>query len=153
MVIITNHKQLYNPHYLKGKGFVQKEIYGNGIALDAVKMLGRKLLKFGKFALRNHIFPKGKELISKNKEMITNVLSQQSKNILSNLLDKAKRKEGLNQIKEESKNILNNNKQMISAQSREILNDLLTTVQSSPLQKRTVHEGAGLKIVRNPYKY
>ncbi len=153
MVIITNHKQLYNPHYLKGRGFVQKEIYGNGIALDTIKMLGRKLLKFGKFTLRNHIFPKGKELISKNKEILTNILSQQSKNILSNILDKVKRKEGLNQIKEESKNILNKNKQMISERSREILNDLLTSVQSSPLQKRSISEGAGLKIVRNPYKY
>ncbi len=74
---------------LKGSGipFVNKEIYGNGIFTDTMKMLGKKLWIAGKTLFKNQILPNhkvvaknelksGKQLIEDNKKEIGKVTIQ-----------------------------------------------------------------------------
>ena len=130
-----------------GIGFVNKEIYGNGIFTDTMKMLGKKLFIAGKTLFKNQILPNlkfaakhglksGKKLIDDNKKEIGNVISDQSKNLLKNLLSKSgNAKKVISDTKNELRNIVDKNKETIQENSQEILNKLLY--------------GEGLKVIKN----
>jgi hypothetical protein len=83
-----------------GIGFINKEIQGNGIFTDTMKMLGKKLWIAGKTLFKNQVLPNlkvaakhgfksGKQLIEDNKKEIGKVISEQSKNLLKNLISKS----------------------------------------------------------------
>ncbi len=130
-----------------GIGFVNKEIYDNVIFTDTMKMLGKKLQIAGKTLFKNQILPNlkvaakhglksGKQLIEDNKKEIRKVISDQSKNLLKNLLSKSgSTKQVIIDTKNELSNIANKNKETISQESREMLNKLLY--------------GEGLKVIKN----
>src|SRR5260221_10431861 len=98
-MIVTKHRQMYYKQKGSGIGFVNKQIYGNGIFTDTMKMLGKKLWVAGKTLFKNQILPNLKvaakhglksdrQLIEYNKKEIEKVISDQSKNLLKNLLNK-----------------------------------------------------------------
>ena len=130
-----------------GIGFFNKEIYGNGIFTDTMKMLGKKLWIAGKTLFKNQILPNlkvaakhglksGKELIEENKKEIGKVISDQSKNLIKNLLSKSgKTKQVISDTKDELINIIDKNKETVQQNSQEILNKLLY--------------GEGLKVIKN----
>jgi gas vesicle protein len=130
-----------------GIGFVNKEIYGNGIFTDTMKMLGKKLFIAGKTLFKNQILPNfkvaakhglksGKKLIDDNKNEIGKVISDQSKNLLKNLLSKSgNAKQVISDTKNDLRNIIDKNKETIQENSQEILNKLLY--------------GEGLKVIKN----
>jgi gas vesicle protein len=130
-----------------GIGFVNKEIYGNGIFTDTMKMLGKKLFIAGKTLFKNQILPNlkvaakhglksGKKLIDDNKNEIGKVISDQSKNLLKNLLSKSgNAKKVISDTKNDLRNIIDKNKETIQENSQEILNKLLY--------------GEGLKVIKN----
>jgi gas vesicle protein len=123
-----------------GIGFVNKEICGNGIFTDTMKILGKKLWIAGKTLFKNQILPNlkvaakhglksGKELIEDNKKEIGKVISEQSKNLLKNLLSKS------GDTKNELRNIIDKNKEIVQQNTQEILNKLLY--------------GEGIKVIKN----
>ncbi len=130
-----------------GIGLVNKEIYGNGIFTDTLKMLGKKLWIAGKTLFKNQILPNlkvaakhglksGKKLIDDNKKEIGKVISEQSKNLVKNLLSKSgNAKQVISDTKNELRNIIDKNKETIQENSQEILNKLLY--------------GEGLKVIKN----
>ncbi len=130
-----------------GIGFLNKEINGNGIFTDTMKMLGKKLFIAGKTLFKNQILPNlkvaakhglksGKKLIEENKNEIGKVISDQSKNLLKNLLSKSgNAKQVISDTKNELRNIIDKNKETIQENSQEILNKLLY--------------GEGLKVIKN----
>jgi gas vesicle protein len=146
-MIVTKHRQMYYKQKGSGIGFVNKEIYGNGIFTDTMKMLGKKLFIAGKTLFKNQILPNlkvaakhglksGKKLIDDNKNEIGNVISDQSKNLLKNLLSKSgNAKKVISDTKNELRNIVDKNKETIQENSQEILNKLLY--------------GEGLKVIKN----
>ncbi len=146
-MIVTKHRQMYYKQKGSGIGLVNKEIYGNGIFTDTMKMLGKKLFIAGKTLFKNQILPNlkvaakhglksGKKLIDDNKKEIGNVISDQSKNLLKNLLSKSgNAKKVISDTKNELRNIIDKNKETIQENSQEILNKLLY--------------GEGLKVIKN----
>jgi len=145
-MIVTKHRQMYYKQKGLGIGFFNKEIYGNGIFTDTMKMLGKKLWIAGKTLFKNQILPNlkvaakhglksGKKLIDDNKKEIGNVISDQSKNLLKNLLSKSgNAKQVISDTKNELRNIIDKNKETIQENSQEILNKLLY--------------GEGLKVIK-----
>jgi gas vesicle protein len=146
-MIVTKHRQMYYKQKGLGIGFLNKEINGNGIFTDTMKMLGKKLFIAGKTLFKNQILPNlkvaakhglksGKKLIDDNKKEIGNVISDQSKNLLKNLLSKSgNAKQVISDTKNELRNIIDKNKETIQENSQEILNKLLY--------------GEGLKVIKN----
>jgi gas vesicle protein len=146
-MIVTKHRQMYYKQKGLGIGFVNKEIYGNGIFKDTMKMLGKKLWIAGKTLFKNQILPNlkvaskyglksGKELIEDNKKEIGKVISDQSKNLIKNLLSKTgNTKQVISDTKDELINIIDKNKETVQQNSQEILNKLLY--------------GEGLKVIKN----
>jgi gas vesicle protein len=153
-MIITKHRQLYYKQKGSGLGYINKEIIGNGIFTDTMKMLGRKLWSAGKTLFKNKILPNikvatkygletGKQLIEDNKKEMGEIISKQSKNLLKNLLDKSGNKskqvkQVISNTKEDLSNVYNKNKENIQQNSREVLNKLLY--------------GEGLKVIKNSRK-
>jgi gas vesicle protein len=146
-MIVTKHRQMYYKQKGLGIGFLNKEINGNGIFTDTMKMLGKKLFIAGKTLFKNQILPNlkvaakhglksGKKLIEENKNEIGKVISDQSKNLLKNLLSKSgNAKQVISDTKNELRNIIDKNKETIQENSQEILNKLLY--------------GEGLKVIKN----
>jgi gas vesicle protein len=146
-MIVTKHRQMYYKQKGSGIGLVNKEIKGNGIFTDTMKMLGKKLFIAGKTLFKNQILPNlkvaakhglksGKKLIEDNKKEIGNVISDQSKNLLKNLLSKSgNAKKVISDTKNELRNIIDKSKETIQENSQEILNKLLY--------------GEGLKVIKN----
>jgi gas vesicle protein len=146
-MIVTKHRQMYYKQKGSGIGLVNKEIYGNGIFTDTLKMLGKKLWIAGKTLFKNQILPNlkvaakhglksGKKLIDDNKKEIGKVISEQSKNLVKNLLSKSgNAKQVISDTKNELRNIIDKNKETIQENSQEILNKLLY--------------GEGLKVIKN----
>ena len=146
-MIITKQRQMYYKQKGSGIGFVNKEIHGNGIFTDTMKMLGKKLWIAGKTLFKNQILPNlkvaakhglksGKELIEDNKKEIGKVISEQSKNLLKNLLSKTgDTKQVISDTKNELRNIIDKNKETVQQNSQEILNKLLY--------------GEGIKVIKN----
>lgn len=151
-MIITNHKQLLSQQYVRGYGYANKEIIGKGIMTDTMKMLGRKFWLMGKQMFKQHLLPKlaiaakhglqsGKQLIEDNKNEIGKIISDQSKNLMKNLLEKSKRKEVITDTKNQLSNIVDKNKEVLSQRGQEMLNSLIS---GSPYIS-----GSGLKVIRN----
>jgi gas vesicle protein len=146
-MIVTKHRQMFYKQKGSGIGFVNKQIVGNGIFTDTMKMLGKKLWVAGKTLFKNQILPNlkaaakhglksGKELIEENKKEIGKVISEQSKNLLKNLISKSgNAKQVISDTKSELRNIIDKNKETVQQSSQEILNKLLY--------------GEGLKIIKN----
>ena len=146
-MIFSKRRQLYYKQKGSGIGFVNKEIYGNGIFTDTMKMLGKKLWVSGKTLFKNQILPNlkvaakhglksSKQLIEDNKKEIGKVISDQSKNLLKNLLSKSgNTKQVISDTKNEFRNIIDKNKETVQQNSQEILNKLLY--------------GEGLKVIKN----
>ena len=146
-MIVTKHRQMFYKQKGSGIGFVNKQIIGNGIFTDTMKMLGKKLWIVGKTLFKNKIFPNlkvaakhglksGKELIEDNKKEIGRVISEQSKNLLKNLISKSgDTKQVLSDTKNELRNIIDKNKETVQQNSQEILKKLLY--------------GEGLKVMKN----
>src|SRR5437660_1196506 len=149
-MIITKQKQIFYKQKGSGIGYINKEIYGNGIFTDTMRMLGRKLWLAGKALFKNRILPNikvvakhgletGKQLIHDNKKEISKVISDQSRNLLKNLLDKSGNvKQVMSDTKEDLSNIYDRNKETIQQKSREALNKLIY--------------GEGLKVIKNSRK-
>lgn len=124
-------------------------IQGQGLFADSIKMLSKKLWVAGKTLLKNQILPNlqfaaryglksGKQIIEDNKNDISKVISDQSKNILKSLLNKTPSsdvKQVLSDTKTQLSEIINKNKESVNEHSKEILNRLLY--------------GEGLKVIRN----
>ena len=49
-MIVTKHRQMYYKQKGSGIGLVNKEIYGNGIFTDTMKMLGKKGISIAEIA-------------------------------------------------------------------------------------------------------
>ena len=135
-MIVTKHKQLF--HKQKGSGLGSVVIYGKGIFTDTMKMLGKKMWVFGKTMFKNRILPNlkaaakhglktGKQIIEDNKKEIEKAISDKSKALIKNLLDR------IPNVKETNKN-----EEDINQHSQEKLDKLLY--------------GEGLKIIRNRKK-
>lgn len=156
-MIVTKYRQLYYKQKGNGIGFVNKDIHGEGIFTDAMRMLGKKIWVAGKTLFKNQILPNlkvsalhglksGKQLIEDNKKEIARVISDQSKNLLKSMLNRSGNTEpgvgnisSLNKVvsdtKNELNNIINKNRDIVHQSSKEILNKLLY--------------GEGFKTIRN----
>ena len=147
-MIVTKSKQLY--YKQKGSGINYTiSMTGNGIFTDTMKMLGKKLWIAGKTLFKNQILPNlkiaakhglqsGKQLIEDNKEEIGKVISDQSKKLLKNLINRTNAKETISDTKNKLSNIASKNKENISQRSQEMLDKLLY--------------GEGIKIIKNSSK-
>ena len=115
-----------------------------------MKMLGKKMWVFGKTMFKNRILPNlkaaakhglktGKQIIEDNKKETGKIISDESKNLLKNLIHRSKGvKETISDTKNSLTNIASKNKENISQLSQEMLDKLLY--------------GEGLKIIRNRKK-
>lgn len=145
-MIITKPKQMLIKQKGSGIGPITKSMYGEGLFTDTMKMLGKKLWVAGKTLFKNQILPNlkiaakhglksGKQLIEDNKKEIGKVISEQSKNLLKNLIDRSSPKETISDTKSKLLNITSKNKENISQLSQEMLDKLM--------------HGEGLKIIKN----
>lgn len=147
-MIVTKSKQLY--YKQKGSGINYTiSMTGNEIFTDTMKMLGKKLWIAGKTLFKNQILPNlkiaakhglqsGKQLIEDNKKEIGKVISDQSKILLKNLINRSNAKETISDTKNKLSNIASKNKENISQRSQEMLDKLLY--------------GEGIKIIKNSSK-
>ncbi len=120
-----------------GIGFVNREINGEGMFTDTLKMLPKKLWVAGKTLFKDQIVPNlkvaskhglksGRQMIEDNKKEIGEVISDQSKNLLKGLLDRSGNAEQVvSDIENEFSNIVDKNKETVQQHSQEILNKLL----------------------------
>ena len=119
-MIVTKHKQMFHKQKWSGLGSVV--ICGNWIFTDSMKMLGKKMWVFGKTMFKNRILPNlkaaakhglktGKQIIENNKKEIGKIISDESKNLLKNLINRSKGvKETISDTKNSLTNIASKNK-------------------------------------------